>query len=202
MTQIEIQRKKSVWPWLIAAIVLIAIIWAALEFVGNDDVDAYSATAEPAETTPMAAAPTQTPPFADTDTSTAGVAPTPAPMPPPPAETDNTPIPVSVIVVGPTQFLGQPVIGTAQVAGVPSDRGFWIEQGGQKMFAVVAASSTMEDAIDLNPGQQVRLAGVVYDSAMASTITDELAPETRQVIATQPAFLLVDARNIVLTGDG
>lgn len=201
MAEIDIQRKKSVWPWIIAAIVLIAIIWALFEFVGNDEAEVYSVAEEPVASTPMAGEPTQAPSPADVDTSTIGVAPTPAPMPPPPTEADNTPIPVSVIIVGPTQFLGQPVIGTAQVADVPADRGFWIEQDGQKMFAVIAASGTMEDAVDLNPGQRVRLAGVIYDSAMASTITDALTPETRQVIANQPAFLLVDARNIVLAGD-
>lgn len=119
-----------------------------------------------------------------------------APMPPPPTEADTAEIPVDVIVVTPAPHLGQAVVGTAKVAEVPFDRGFWIEKNGQRMFAVIAQSPDMEQAAKLNPGQTVRLAGVVYDSALASAIAGQMDAQAKETIANQPAFLLVDAKNI------
>lgn len=192
MARIDIERKKSVWPWIIGLLVLIAIVWGLFALLGNHDAERTAM--EPTTTEPITDA------TADPIVSSAPVNPpvTIAPMPPPPTEADDTPIPVAVIVVGPSEFLGQPVAGTAEVAEVPSDRGFWLQQDGQRMFAVIARSPGMEDAINVNPGQQVRLAGVVYDNALATQIAGGLDPETTQVIAGQPAFLLVDPRNITL----
>lgn len=119
-----------------------------------------------------------------------------APMPPPPTEADVTEIPVDVIVVTPAPHLGQAVVGTAKVAEVPFDRGFWIEKNGKRMFAVIAQSPDMEQAVNIDPGQNIRLAGVIYDSALASGIAGQLDPKAMETIAGQPAFLLVDAKNI------
>lgn len=119
-----------------------------------------------------------------------------APMPPPPTEADSSEIPVDVIMVTPAPHLGQAVVGTAMVAEVPFDRGFWIEKNGQRMFAVIAQSPDMEQAVNVEPGQRLRLAGVIYDSALASGIAGQVDPTAMEAIAGQPAFLLVDARNI------
>lgn len=121
-----------------------------------------------------------------------------APMPPPPSETDTVEIPVDVIMVTPGPHLGQAVTGTAEVAEVPFDRGFWIEKNGQRMFAMIAQSPDMEQAVNVEPGQTLRLAGVIYSSDLASRISGEVDPEAMNAIADQPAFLLVDARNIVV----
>jgi hypothetical protein len=121
-----------------------------------------------------------------------------APMPPPPSDTDTTEIPVDVIVMTPAPHLGQAVAGTAKVAEVPFDRGFWIEKNGQRMFAMIAKSPNMEQAINVNPGQTVRLSGVVYDNSLAAGIRGEIEPQAMETIAKQPAFLLVDARNITV----
>lgn len=121
-----------------------------------------------------------------------------APMPPPPTDADTTAIPVDVIIVTPAEFLGQPVVGTAQVVEVPSDRGFWVENNGERIFAVVAQSPGMEQAVNVEPGQTVRLAGLVYDSALASGIAGQVDPQAMQTIADQPAFLLVPAANITV----
>lgn len=132
-----------------------------------------------------------------------GVAPVPAavvvaPMPPPPTEEDTTEIPVDLIIVAPAPHLGQPVVGTAKVTEVPYDRGFWIEKNGKRMFALIAQAPDMEQAVNIDPGQTIRLAGVVYDSALASGISGELDAGTVKTIAEQPAFLLVDAHNITV----
>lgn len=192
MADIDIERKKSVWPWIIGIIVLIVIVWALFQ-MGDDEVE------EAAVVAPVTA-PVETPPL-PVATEPAPAVITAAPMPPPPTDADNTEIPVATIASGPTGFLGQPVVGTAEVAEVISDRGFWLEQDGQRMFVMVAKTETMEDAIDLNPGQQVRLAGVVYDGSMASQIAGGIEPQAMDIVAGQPAFLLVDASNIILIGD-
>ncbi len=182
MAKIDIERKKPVWPWIVGLIVLALVIWGLFALL-NDD--------EPSVSPPVAVDPIE--PMEPMDPTVMV-----APMPPPPTDADNTPIPVGVIVVGPGEFLGQPVVGTAEVADVPTDRGFWLEQAGQRLYAVIAQSPNMEDEININPGQQVRLAGIVYDNALASQIAGGLDAETTQIIADQPAFLLVDARNIVI----
>ncbi|MBW3549302.1 MAG: hypothetical protein KY442_00365 [Proteobacteria bacterium] len=189
MAKIDIERKKTVWPWIVGLIVLLLVIWGLFELLDND--------AEPAMVPPAATAPMTDPavdpaePAAPMDQPVSV-----APMPPPPTDADNTSIPVGAIIIGPSEFLGQPVVGTAEVADVPSDRGFWLEQAGQRIFAVIAQSPNMEDEININAGQQVRLAGIVYDNALASQIAGGLDSETTQIIADQPAFLLVDARNV------
>lgn len=187
MAEINVERKKNIWPWVVGLIVLLLLIWGAFELLSNDDD--YVA--------PMA--PTTAPVVMDpVDPVESMPAPVVAPMPPPPTDADNTVIPVAMIVAGPAAYLGQPVVGTAMVPDVPTDRGFWLEQDGQRLFAVIAQSPNMEDEININPGQQVRLAGVVYDSSLASRIAGQVDAETMAIIADEPAFLLVDARNIVI----
>lgn len=195
MAQINVERKKSPWPWIIGVLVLLLLVWGLMELLGDRD-------AEPAGTAAVVTDPLIQEPRGDIAATSAPasesvIAVTPVPMPPPPTSADAEPVPVAVIVVGPAQFLGQAVRGTARVAEVPSDRGFWLEQDGQRMFALIAQSPDMEDAVNIDPGQEVRLAGVVYDASMRDQIVQgELDAETQQIISEQPAFLLVDARNV------
>lgn len=49
MAKIDIERKKSVWPWIIGLIVLLVIIWGAFELFGDNP--------EPAATTPAVTQP-------------------------------------------------------------------------------------------------------------------------------------------------
>lgn len=121
-----------------------------------------------------------------------------APMPPPPTDADNAGLPVDLILVTPADYLGQPVVGTAEVVDVVSDRGFWLEKGGQRIYALIAQSPNMEQAVDIDPGQTVRLAGLVYDNSLADGIAGQLDAQTLETIADQPAFLLVAASNIVV----
>lgn len=127
-------------------------------------------------------------------------APAAPPAPGPPAASDTTPIPVTVIVAGPAGYLGRSVVGTARVAEVVSDRGFWLEQDGERIFAVIAQTPQMENAVNVNQGQTVVVAGVVYDSATADQVPGELEPDAKQIIADQPAFLYVAAQNVILLG--
>lgn len=187
MARIDIEKKKSPLPWIIGILVLLLLLWALWELFDTDQPEIVAPAADIAEPATAPAAPVDM-----------VVAVDPIPMPPPPTEADNTQIPVSVIVVGPAEFVARPVVGTARVAEVVSDRGFWIEQGGQRIFAVIAQGPNMEDAINVQAGQQVRLSGVVYDSSLVDRIQGGLESQTQEIIADQPAFLLVDPRNVTV----
>lgn len=52
MAEINIERKKSVWPWVIAAIIVALLVWALLAMMGRDrDTAAVApATGDPALT--------------------------------------------------------------------------------------------------------------------------------------------------------
>lgn len=121
-----------------------------------------------------------------------------APMPPPPTEADNAELPVDLIIVTPARYLGQPVVGTARVAEVPSDRGFWLEKNGERIYAVISQSPGMEQAVNIEPGQTVRLAGLVYDSSLAEGIGGKVDQQALETIADQPAFLLVPATHVAV----
>lgn len=121
-----------------------------------------------------------------------------APMPPPPTEADTAELPVDLIIITPADYLGQPVVGTAQVADVPSDRGFWLEKNGERIYAMISQSPEMEQAVNIEPGQTVRLAGLVYDSALAEGIAGQVDPQAMETIADQPAFLLVPATHVAV----
>lgn len=83
MAEINVERKKNVWPWIVGLIVLLLAIWAIAELmdddtrVRNDAVIGTTAT-QPAETAPAAQAyeplPQTTP-----DTATTGDAATTLP---------------------------------------------------------------------------------------------------------------------------
>jgi len=187
MAEINIEKKRSAMPWVIGILVLLLVLWALWEIFDTD-------TVEPA-------AETVTPAAALTSPVDAAVRMEPIPTPPPPTDADDSQIPVSVIVVGPAEYVARPVAGTARVAEVVSDRGFWIEQGGQRIFAVLAQAPNMEQAVDVQAGQQVRLSGVVYDSSMVDRIEGGLESQTRELIDDQPAFLLVDPRNVTVVAE-
>lgn len=119
-------------------------------------------------------------------------------IPPPPTPADTPAVPVRVIIGTPAAFIGQPVVGRARVAEVVSDRGFWLEQNGQRIFAIIAQSPQMEDAVDINAGQMVAVAGLVYDNVTADQIPGGLEADARQIVANEPAFLYVPAQNIAI----
>lgn len=55
MAEINIERKKSVWPWIIAAIIVALLIWALLAMMGRDDRD--NAAVVPVTTDPAVIVP-------------------------------------------------------------------------------------------------------------------------------------------------
>ncbi len=105
---------------------------------------------------------------------------------------------LSDIMANPAMYIGQP-FPTAEV-GVSdnmTDRGFWIEEGGQRLFAVLI-DEPLEVPIDINPGQRLRISGGTlrapsYLSEMPGKSIDQ---DTRNIVDGLTAFLAVDESNI------
>lgn len=192
MEEIRIERRKSPWGWIVGLLLLLLLAWGVYQWIqrnGIVDTGAPAATA----TVPPIAEPIEPLPAGEAGN---GLAPTPAP----PTAADNAPIAVAAIVAGPAFFQGQPVVGTVQVVEVPDAGGFWVEQDGQRLYAAIIRSPDMQASVrpeSVGPGRQVRLSGVVHDSARSSQLGADIDPAAREIIAGQRVFLLVDADNIL-----
>lgn len=79
MARINIERKKSVWPWIIALIVILLLAWAAFALMEDRGGPAYAD--RPVTTTPATTTPT---PATDPAAATTGDA--VRDTPPPPAD--------------------------------------------------------------------------------------------------------------------
>ncbi len=108
-------------------------------------------------------------------------------------------LPIAAILGG--QMAGQTASGTGIVPETPSDRGFWIESNGQRVFAILA--ERMEQVKDIDPGQQVRITGAqVMAGTDASRIPADVDAQAKQTAQGQQAFLLVPARGVEITAGG
>lgn len=177
MAEIPVERKKSkAWIWIVLAIVIAALLiwWIASS---NDDD-----TPMP-ETSSAAVAPAAVP-YEDTaqqSTEAAIAAPT-----------------IAAILENPSQYIGRDdFAGEVDSPETPTDRGFWVEQNGQRMFAVIVDEP--RDAYkDINPGQRLRITnGMIRDaSAIGNIPGNGLDADTKKIIQEQPAFLVVDEEDI------
>lgn len=185
MAEIHVEKKKSIWPWIIAALVALIVIWAVVEMTDRDEVEPVAAT--PAIEAPVATAPAVVDPLApavDTSGDAAGAL---------------AVLPVATILSGPAGYIGQEVSGTARVTDVPTDRGFWIEQDGQRMFAVIEKGPNMEDAININTGQEIRFSdATVHDASSLAQLGGALDDEAKRLLSDQKAFLVVDPNDITV----
>ncbi|HET8655975.1 MAG TPA: hypothetical protein VFL93_10710 [Longimicrobiaceae bacterium] len=180
MADIKVERKSGVsWIWWIIGLIILAlIIWWIVASFGHDRNTAAPAAVAPAATAPPAAAP---------------VAPAATPSP---AATAST-IPVADILANPGNWTGKTVSGTAQVASVPTDRGFWLESNGQRIFAVLN-DQPQEQPVDINPGQTVQLTNARVLTS-ATDVQGTLSSQTTSTIQGQPAFLNVDEQNVTVS---
>src|SRR5690606_24587645 len=98
-------------------------------------------------------------------------------------------------VTTPATFAGQTVAGEARVVEVPTDRGFWIEEQGQRLFVILGDQPT--EAPNIEPGQMLRLSEArVYAPSELSGIAGDLDADTRSTAEAQPAVLYVDETNV------
>jgi len=167
MPEISIQQKEGIswWVWLVGLILLALVIWWAIAAFNDRDR-------------------TNTPATSSTVTGS--------------ATTETEVLPLATILSSPAGYVGRTIQGVATVSSVVTDRGFWVEQNGQRMFAVIDESvGGQSEVADINVGQQLRFQGTVEDTARASQLAgvQNLKPDTRQIIQSQPAFLYMHAWN-------
>lgn len=181
MADIDVQRKgPSIWPWIIGLLVLALIIWAVAEMVDTDDAEL--AETELIEEEPAAEI------QPDVLTEPEAVAPAAG-------------ISVAEIAESPTTFTGRTLDAEVRVVDVPTDRGFWIEDQGKRLFAIII-DQPREVPLDINPGQTLRIsqATVRDPSSLTNLPGAPLDADTERLAREQPVFLVVDEGNIQIVG--
>lgn len=106
-------------------------------------------------------------------------------------------LPVSRIVRDPDDWAQQEVSGTARVDAIDTDRGFWLQAQGERIFAVLE-KKIGQGARAMEPGQLVRLRGaaVFEPGGFAILPGDALDAETKEILAAQDVFLLVPEQRL------
>jgi hypothetical protein len=168
------------WLWALLALVLLALlIWWATD---DDEADLVG----------------------DADTElvgeeTVGV----DPVTPPEPVAMEAGISLADVLANPSEYVGRSDFqDEVQVAEVPTDRGFWVEDQGRRMFAVII-DNPQEQPKDINAGQQLRITeGMIRD---ATTLADlpgaPLDANTERLAREQDAYLVVDETNIEILSD-
>ncbi len=106
------------------------------------------------------------------------------------ATTGTGQVTLAAIHADPDAWVGREFSGEVTVAEVPSDRGFWVEQDGQRLFAVLV-DDPAEQPVDINPGQRLRVRAMVRDAEFLPQMPGAPLDEaTRQTASQQPAYLV------------
>lgn len=178
MAEIPVEKKSSMsWLWVLLAILLAALV---LWWLLPDDDDELERDAN-------AVAAVETADTANLDGT---------------AEASGE-MTLAAILANPSAYYGREgFTGEVTVGGPLTDRGFWIENDGDRMFAIVI-DQPAERPIDINTGATLRLnGGTVRDP---STITadgiqgDALDQDTMNVLQDQEAVLIIDEDNMEIT---
>lgn len=176
MADLNVERSNGPSPWwwalgLLVAVVVLWALWLALWDGGEERV-------EP-------------------------VVPVPAAVSPPVPAGDAAAVvlvPVAQIVAGPAAWAGRVVDGETRVAEVPTDRGFWVEEGGQRVF-VIFNERAPDTPKNINAGQRVHIARAMVHTDPAN-VPGDLDPDTRQIAQGQPVFLAVNEADLHLLSPG
>lgn len=182
MADIDIERKSGGlgWLWWLLGLLLLALLaWWLLSGDDEREVAIVDPVAAPAVVEP---APMATDPVAATTPTIADV------------------------LANPGTYAGQSFsTGQVRVAEVISDRGFWIENNGQRMFVVknespVPGVADTQGAADTRPGRNVNAGDMLQINGTVMTSVDGVQPplddDARQVIQAQPAFLQANVADI------
>ena len=112
-------------------------------------------------------------------------------------------VPVSQIIESPATWTGRTVGGEVRVTEVPTDRGFWIIDQGERLFAVIV-DQPQEQPKDINPNQTLRIReAVIRDPTFLANLPGEpLDADTRRIVEGLPVFLVVDEAAIEILGQG
>lgn len=178
MAEIPVERKDGGgipwWVWLVlAAIAAALLIWWA---TAGDEEEVVT---EPVSTE-------------------AGLEPTAEPVA---AAGELT---ITNILASPEAYVGRDDFsGELNVAEVPTDRGFWVEDQGQRLFALII-DEPREVTKDINAGQRLRISqGMIRDQSFLPDMPGRpLDPGTQRIIEEQDAYLVVDEDNIEILSRG
>ncbi len=181
MAKIDLEKKKTGgMGWLWALLLLLALVLLLWWFWGASDDepdyavdDEYEAVEEP-------------------------VAPVPVPM-----EEEaiaGTGLPVAQILADPDAWFDRTVSGEAEVTDVPTDRGFWLEQDGERLFALIIDGPAevplhiqTGQTLDLTDATVYRADAALEEGGVPGTPLDE---DTRRIAQDEEVVLVVDESDI------
>ncbi len=179
MAEIEVERKSHSWIWWVIGIIILALIaWALL---AGDDEEEIAVTPAPIEE--------------------------PAMDPPPPEPVAQGPASLGDLLGNPAGYIGQTLElapAEVQVAEVPSDGGFWVEDGGARVFVIIneppppgADESQQNEPLNIQPGQTVRIReAVAQDPTFITSLRGEISPESTEILESEPVYLVTDWGNV------
>lgn len=181
MADIDLERKSGGMGWLWWALGLLALVLIVWWIWPDADDEAEYTEVDPVETVEPAAAPATTPV----------------------AIADVPGVSVGDILANPDQYIGESFPDTEVTAvEVPTDRGFWIQDEGERLFAIII-DQPQEQPKDINPGATLRIeGGTLRDQSFLPEMPGApLDPATEDLAEQQEIFLVVDEANIeVLEG--
>lgn len=180
MADIDIERKSGglgwLW-WLLGLLLLALLLWWLLAADDEPEVAVVDPIAAPV----------------------APVTPTTTPEP-----IAQGPLCVAQVLSAPNTYIGQS-LGTCpmRVTEVVSDRGFWIEENGQRIFVVINegppgvadTQGRVDERPDINPGQTINVSEAMILDNVAN-IAGPIDEQTRTLASGQPWFLAVDEENV------
>lgn len=177
MADIDLERKRrsgAGWLWwVVGLLALVAVVW----WVWPDTDDEFTGDVDMERVEPVTA----------------------------PAPAGGTPGgSLGDILTNPDQYVGQSFPGAeVTVAEVPTDRGFWIEDAGERLFAVII-DEPQEQPKDINPGQTLRIdGGTLRDRGYIAEMPGApLDAATEEILQGQDIFLVVDERYITVLEGG
>lgn len=174
MAEIPVEKKSSSsWIWILLLLLLGALL---LWWILSDDDDADVDTVDPVVAE-------QSADYGDSQN----------------VDTQGE-MTLAAIAANPAQYFGREgFTGEVDVGGPLTDRGFWVENEGARMFALVI-DEPAERRIDINPGMTLELNGGTVREASSISATDiegdSLDEDTMRVIADQEAILVIDEDNM------
>lgn len=190
MAEIHVERKpRSGWAWVWVLLLLVAI--AVLAWLYWPD----RARTETTETATMTA------PATGTDPSLVDTVPLPGATQPP-----QTMAMIGEIRANPEQWVGREFLGVVNVTdsgattapAMPPERGFWIEQDGQRLFVLVNDDPNHMPAA-VTPGQPIRIRGTVRDATFIPQLgAMNLSGEADELLRSEPAYLVAEESAIEL----
>lgn len=203
MTEIHLEKKKQkkglAWLWVLPAAAVVAglIIWAVAD--DDDEAERTAAVTEGEAGEEEGVFEQERSVLEEEEAKPADEQ---QPSAEPPEAQQQQPsgeaIPIAAILEEPTEWQGRTISGTADVASVPTDRGFFIQSGGQQLF-VVLDPRLEESPYRVETNNRVRIEeATVRDASYAREVSGQLTADTRNILEDQSVFLLADGENVSL----